>query len=711
VFAKRVVTLVFCAVGAFLFSTAQAHAASTPACAWTPGAHDVLVGSVNVDSSSTTGTSYTLPSSGNYRFVACGTWNNTSHGVVDAAYNAGDSFSWTSPNPAVQQGWSLDGYALGPNWGELQVNGVFVPWGAYNVAHVYSTTLSGATGATNFRIFDGDSTTPSSATPNPGFYPDNSGSLSVDIYETMPGSSVIPSGAVSVNWTQGGRECDSFFTTSGTGEIDQYWAGAPACPVPVAGYPSERVAFHTTASGVPCNPAGLLSSGQWTFSYSADGGYADLTNDAANLDDFLTVGTQYLVCYYPLQSVTIPTTAVNWLQAGKECDSYMSKDGPSGVVQQWWNGAPACPQPVPGYAAVRVVFYPAAGGATCDPVGLLRSADWTFTYSADGGYTELTGDGGNLSDFLAVGATYLICYYPVSNTVVAAQTVDHFASSALPAGTFAVGQPFSFSVSAFDSAGKLVSGYNGVATISDLTGDLATTTVTFRNGVAAVTDSVGVPALTDVVNVGDGVHTPSKTRTFAVVGPVDHFASSALPTGTFPMGQSFSFSVSAFDSVGNVATGYNGVATISDLTGHLATTTVTFTNGVAAVTDSVGVPAATDVVSVGDGVHTPSKTRAFAVVGPVDHFASSALPTGTFAAGHAFSFSVSAFDSAGNVATGYNGVATISDLTGHLGTTSVTFTNGVASVTDSVGVPAATDVVSVGDGVHAPSKTRPFAVT
>ena len=137
------------------------------------GVMQQLVETVSVNSASPADTSSSVLPSGHYVFVSSGTWDNTSHGVVDTAYNAGDSSTWDNP----QQGWP----GLGAGELQLQVNDGFVNWGSYSGSHVYSLDAGVVSGAQNFRVFDGDA----SATPalqNVGWYGDNQGSLSVSIY-------------------------------------------------------------------------------------------------------------------------------------------------------------------------------------------------------------------------------------------------------------------------------------------------------------------------------------------------------------------------------------------------------------------------------------------------------------------------------------------------------------------------------------------------
>ena len=51
-------------------------------------------------------------------------------------------------------------YLLGAGFGDVQLNGQFVDWGAYSATHTYSLTTALVAGTVHLGIFDGDSTIP-----------------------------------------------------------------------------------------------------------------------------------------------------------------------------------------------------------------------------------------------------------------------------------------------------------------------------------------------------------------------------------------------------------------------------------------------------------------------------------------------------------------------------------------------------------------------
>lgn len=97
-----------------------------------------------VDSASATGTNVALPRPGTYRIDVNGTWDNGVWYGVDAEWVQQADLSWA-------QGWP--GYPT-VDFGDLQVNGQFVDWGAYSSAHSYTYTGAFPTMAVNLAVWD-----------------------------------------------------------------------------------------------------------------------------------------------------------------------------------------------------------------------------------------------------------------------------------------------------------------------------------------------------------------------------------------------------------------------------------------------------------------------------------------------------------------------------------------------------------------------------
>ncbi|MDR3582217.1 MAG: peptidoglycan-binding protein [Candidatus Pacebacteria bacterium] len=130
---------------------------------------------VNSNSYSSTAGANALASGQTYLLVASGTWQNGGTNIADPAYASVDN--WTT----YMQGYNIAPYSLGSNEFQLQVDGSFVNWGAFQPAHQYSRLYTGTGSPLGLMVFDGDSTG-ASATPNNSWYGDNSGNLAVNVY-------------------------------------------------------------------------------------------------------------------------------------------------------------------------------------------------------------------------------------------------------------------------------------------------------------------------------------------------------------------------------------------------------------------------------------------------------------------------------------------------------------------------------------------------
>src|SRR5690606_11662416 len=96
-----------------------------------------------------------------------------SQNVADAEYISKDNWATSA------DGYNVAPWILGEGSFDLQVDQSFVNWGECNDAHVYSLPYTGTGDVAGFRIFDGDANT---GVQNTGWYGDNSGSLTVDVY-------------------------------------------------------------------------------------------------------------------------------------------------------------------------------------------------------------------------------------------------------------------------------------------------------------------------------------------------------------------------------------------------------------------------------------------------------------------------------------------------------------------------------------------------
>lgn len=135
----------------------------------------VYVTTIAVDSHSLTGTDQALDK-GQYKFVASGYWGSNifTNAFVDVEYTTQDNWVTYTDGTATGSG-------AGPNLGDLIINNKFVNWGTYSTDHIYNLVYSLKTsGTVNFSVFDGDARPGGEKVP--GWYDDNIGSLTIDIY-------------------------------------------------------------------------------------------------------------------------------------------------------------------------------------------------------------------------------------------------------------------------------------------------------------------------------------------------------------------------------------------------------------------------------------------------------------------------------------------------------------------------------------------------
>ncbi len=270
-------------------------------------------------------------------------------------------------------------------------------------------------------------------------------------------------------------------------------------------------------------------------------------------------------------------------------------------------------------------------------------------------------------------------------------TVDHMTLSV--GSPVSAGADFVLVARAYDSSNHLLSHYNGAASFTDASGELAGAPTSFTNGVAKTTSaSIADPYHADVVYVFSG-GAVANSQLFNVFGPLDHLR--AWVVGPVSAGAPFTVAANALDSAGNV-TRYNGAVTFSDSFGELDGAPTSFTNGVAKTTSaSIADPQHADQIRVSSGGMNAS-TTVFNVFGPLDRLR--AWVVGPVSAGAPFTVTANALDSAGNV-TLYTGAVTFGDSSGELAGAPTSFTNGVAKTTSaSIADPQHADQISVSSG-------------
>lgn len=122
-----------------------------------------------------------VPLPGTYRICVSGTWANRGGlDLLDAEYVSQDNWATQSNGLPASDPFS----SLGPNLGDVTINGEFVDWGAYSTSHRYCTTTTiGESETLTLAVFDGD---PATGTANPDWYADNVGTLSYTVTYVGP---------------------------------------------------------------------------------------------------------------------------------------------------------------------------------------------------------------------------------------------------------------------------------------------------------------------------------------------------------------------------------------------------------------------------------------------------------------------------------------------------------------------------------------------
>jgi hypothetical protein len=237
---------------------------------------------------------------------------------------------------------------------------------------------------------------------------------------------------------------------------------------------------------------------------------------------------------------------------------------------------------------------------------------------------------------------------------VAAGAATHFAVSA--PGTATAGNAFNFTVTALDAANNTATAYAGTAhfTSSDGAATLpANATLTAGVGTFSATlRTAGNQTVTATDTVTSSITGDSSIIVVSASGAT-HFTVAAPATAT--AGAGFSITVTALDASNNTATGYTGTVhfTSTDSQAILpANATLTAGTGIFSATLKT---AGNQTVTATDTT-TASITGASSIIvvsaGAATHFSIAGTPG---PAGTPTTFTITALDASGNVATGYTG--------------------------------------------------------
>jgi hypothetical protein len=320
----------------------------------------------------------------------------------------------------------------------------------------------------------------------------------------------------------------------------------------------------------------------------------------------------------------------------------------------------------------------------------------TFSYSTDGGilYSQLgnpkaLSSGSAASDPFTpqfAGNNYLFnaAYSGDANVLPSTSTnvpltvygpLDHFVIN--PIANQIAGTPFSITVTAKDALGSTVTNYNGPNTLSDSTGTITpTSTGAFTAGIATVSVRITKSATDVTITTNGGGRSDTSNNFIVDPGALDHFTFASI-TSPQTAGTPFSITITAVDLYGNIVTTYSGPNTLTTLTGPISpTSTTAFSNGV--WTGQITLTRATTGVTVTTASSTKSGiTNSFDVIAAiVDHFTISSV--GNQITNIPFSLTITAVDAYANIATGYFGSCSITDLSASNSTsTTGLFSNGL----------------------------------
>jgi hypothetical protein len=293
--------------------------------------------------------------------------------------------------------------------------------------------------------------------------------------------------------------------------------------------------------------------------------------------------------------------------------------------------------------------------------GAAVPADYTFTAADAGvhtftsGVTLVTAGGQTVTlrdKAYLTGATVTTTSFTVSPAAASTLKVTGFPSAVTAGGSG------TFTVTASDAYGNVATGYSGTVhfTSSDaqaalpadatLTNGTGTFTATLKTaGTQSLTATDTANGALSVSEAGISV-SPAAASTLRVAG----FPSSVTAGGSAP------FSVTAYDAYGNVAIGYSGTVhfTSSDAQAALPAD-VTLINGTGSFTATLKTAGTQSLTATDTANAALSGTEGGIAVSAAAASVLVLSAPSSVTAGVAFTFTLTALDAYGNVATGYTG--------------------------------------------------------
>ena len=330
--------------------------------------------------------------------------------------------------------------------------------------------------------------------------------------------------------------------------------------------------------------------------------------------------------------------------------------------------------------------------------GVSLPSDYTFLSGDLGTHTFISGVTLVTTGSQSITATDTrtsSIYGSQTGITVAVSSLTHFVVSGFPGSTVA-GVAHSVTVIAKDTYNNTVTGYAGTVKITSSDGKaVLPSNAGLPNGVGSFSvtlETAGSQSITATDTVSSSITGSQSGITVNVASGV-YFVVSGFPGSTVP-GVAHSVTVTAYDTYGNVATGYSGTVAIassdsaavlpanSGLTGGVGSFSVTLkTAGSQSITATDTVTSSITGLQNGITVSTA----------PLDHFVFNTI--GSQTVNSAFNITITAEDAANNTVAGYTGTPSLTYSVGSIspttmnafdsgiGTTSVTLSDAGSGVT------------------------------
>ncbi len=295
--------------------------------------------------------------------------------------------------------------------------------------------------------------------------------------------------------------------------------------------------------------------------------------------------------------------------------------------------------------------------------GAVRPGEYTFT-TADAGVHTFT-DGFTL---VSAGTRYLsagdisgiagpLGYTTSANITVTPAALSSLSIHGLPA-TVTAGAAQTFTVEGVDAYGNVINSYNGTVHFSSTDAQAVLPSDTaLSNGIgsfSAVLETAGTQSITAVDTANSWLNGTQS----ATVNPASavQFAVTGFPTSA-TAGTAGTFTVTALDAYGNVATGYTGTIHFASSDAQAVLPANATLSGGTGTFSATFKTAGTQSITATDTANSNLKGTENAI-GVTPAAASSLVVSGfpsSITAGVAGNFTVTARDAYGNIATGYTG--------------------------------------------------------